>query len=200
MNRLLKAAAVTLALVLVAAPAARSQSSFEDDEYEVYSALISQRFVREKTKQLVILKETAKQFSPAENAEDVRPMKARIPEVSESALDDFAKKNKQVSTLERRFKFKVKYVLISDEELDGFFKDGFPGEGFERSWKQFYEKYPGSPGYIWLSRAGFDKEKREAVVYVGYMCEQLCGGGVYLRLVRKDDGWKVEQSAGIWVS
>ena len=195
-----KAAAVTLALALVAVPAARAQSSFEDEDYAVYSALISQRFVREKTKQLVILNETAKQFGPVETAEDVLPIKARISELSESVLGDFAKKNKTASPIERRFKFTVKYALISDEELDSFFKDGFPGEGFERSWKQFYTKYPGSPGYIWLSRVGFDKGKGEALVYVGSMCEQLCGGGAYVRLVKRDGGWEVEQSATIWVS
>ena len=200
MGRLLIAAAVTLALALAASPAARAQSSFEDEEYAVYSALISQKFVREKTKRLVILNETARQFSPSEDADTVWAVKARIPEASEPVLDDFAKKNKTTSLLERRFKFQVDYVLISDEELDSFFKDGFPGEGFERSWKQFYEKYPGAPGYIWLSRVGFDKEKGEAVVYVGSMCDQLCGGGQYVRLVKKDGGWKVEQEVTIWAS
>lgn len=200
MGRLLIAAAVTLALALAASPAPRSQSSVEDEEYAVYSALISQRFVREKTKQLVILNKTTGWFSSPEDEDTVWAVKARIPEASESALYDFTKKNKAASSIERRFKFQVKYTLISSGELDGFFKDGFPGEGFERSWKQFYEKYPGAPGYIQLSRVGFDKEKGEAVVYVGSMCDQLCGGGSYVRFVRKDGGWKVEQEAAIWVS
>jgi hypothetical protein len=199
MGRLHRAAAVTLALALILSTAA-AQSNVDEEEYSVYSALISQSFVRDDTKLIVLLNETSKGFGPIENAGNDSIFKEYLSPLSQSAIDDYRKKNEKISPLKRRFKFSIKYEIISRDEMEGFFKDGFPGEGFRRSWEQFYKKYPHSPGYIWLSRVGFNEKRDEALVYVASMCDQLCGGGMYVRLTKKDGNWNVQQKWSVWAS
>ena len=51
------------------------------------------------------------------------------------------------------------------------------------------DKYPGSPGLIWLSRIGFNTEGSQALVYVQQMVRILDGTSYLALLVRMDDTW-----------
>ena len=70
----------------------------------------------------------------------------------------------------------------------------------EEGWKEFYQLYPQSNGYLHFSRVGFNKERTEALVHVGWMRGSLEGQGQYFLLSKKDGKWQVERSVGTWVS
>jgi hypothetical protein len=114
-------------------------------------------------------------------------------EVDNSTVEDFKRKSKDSISLEPRFRFLAKQVLISDQELEDSFKNG-------RSWPGFYERYPNAGGIVTLSRVGFNPEHDQAFLYVGISCGRLCGGGDYV-LLSKDGGvWSVKHKDTLWVS
>jgi hypothetical protein len=43
-------------------------------------------------------------------------------------------------------------------------------------WDGFYQKYPDSGGYMFLSAVGFDAPKQRAMVYMAGSCGGLCRG------------------------
>src|SRR5262249_227524 len=71
------------------------------------------------------------------------------------------------------------------------------------AWKDFYRKYPESGGWIELSAVGFNPEKTVAVVYVGHHCGNLCAGGHFQVLLKKNGKWAPIEWKGIasaWAS
>lgn len=69
-----------------------------------------------------------------------------------------------------------------------------------RAWPGFYTQFPGTAGYIMVSRPVLTSDRAWATIAVEYYCGGLCGyGSVYL-LMRDDTGWKVVDSETLWVS
>ncbi|HEX8696169.1 MAG TPA: hypothetical protein VF746_27375 [Longimicrobium sp.] len=72
-------------------------------------------------------------------------------------------------------------------------------------WERFYARYPGargaSGGFHYLSRVGFDAERRRAAVQTGTQCHYLCGHGNVVVLKRSPEGrWRIVGMAPTWVS
>lgn len=82
-------------------------------------------------------------------------------------------------------------ALASASDLTNFFrvqgKDG---------WKAFYESHPDSSGWIELSAVGFNADKTVAVIYHGHHCGNLCGGGGFTVLRKKEGKWQPWQFKG----
>jgi hypothetical protein len=66
-------------------------------------------------------------------------------------------------------------------------------------WKAFYDKYPGSVGYVSLSRVGFSMEMNQAVVYVAHWCGGLCGKGKLVLLQKQNGVWKITKEMLLWI-
>lgn len=84
---------------------------------------------------------------------------------------------------------KVDYVLLNEKESQDI-----------KGWDEFYKKYPNSPGIISVSRVGFNKEKNQAVVYVGLQSDYLAGRGVIFLLEKKDNSWQIKKQTLLWIS
>ena len=65
---------------------------------------------------------------------------------------------------------------------------------------KFYEKYPGSPGYIKLSQISFNSQLNRASVLIERYCGSLCAEGIYVTLIKTDGVWRVHQKETSWVS
>jgi hypothetical protein len=52
---------------------------------------------------------------------------------------------------------------------------------------------PGVSVTFEVSAVGFNKDRTRSLVYVGHHCGNLCGGGGYHLLVKKDGKWQVDQ-------
>lgn len=175
------------------------QTDVSDEEYAVYSAVINKMFsggkvtfdTQAKVKLLVITDHniTTLRAYPPENL-DWR----RLPELLEETFDDFVRKNKEVQKLKDNFKIELKRTLIKKDEIENIFKDR------ENGWEKFYKSFPDSGGYIGLSRVGFDKEKKQAIVYIEHYCHDLCATGHFLLLKKGKEGWEVVTGYMPWIS
>lgn len=58
----------------------------------------------------------------------------------------------------------------------------------------------GGPSYARVSRAVLSDDGERALIYVDYRCGNLCGAGFIYDLVRDGDGWRLQQSLGLWIS
>jgi len=182
--------------ILVIAPAwvvaqpARGDASARE-EYAVYSTLISQKFVRDDTRLVVITNPTC----CANEDLDVWRMKALEP-FSADTLESFKTANKQSVHLEREFTLSVTYRIVDYKSIEELFASIM----LDESWNKFYEMYPQSNGYLRLSRVGFNKERTEALVSTGWMRGELYGEGKWYLLTKVNGAWRVQRSVGTWIS
>jgi len=110
-------------------------------------------------------------------------------------VEDFKRKCKYSVSLEMRFAFPAKQVLISDKELDNFFRI-FAHD----SWERFYKRYPDSIGWVSVSRVGFNLNHDQAFLYVDLGCGDLCGSGYYAFVAKIGGAWSVKHTYPLWVS
>ena len=165
-----------------------------DQEYEVYSALLNQEYVDQRTAFLIVINQTVAASLIAKELErdDLRQM---LSPVSPSTVDAFRGNNKEPETLKEAFKLKVKYTLLGNNEWGEYFK----GDVI-KGWEEFYRKNPGASGYIRLSRVGFNPERDEALVYVEHGCGATCGTGNYALLTKSEKGWRVKRMVQLWIA
>lgn len=178
----------------------------EEEEYAVYSALINDDLKesdgdgksRDKNDRVLIIDDRPSLWDgeiPGEQSQFFEELKKSAPELEPETINDLIVKSNVVTTLERKFNIKIKYALVSDEEIDALFKEGAGG------WEAFHKKFPKSNGILTLSRVGFNAEKTQALVYKGWSCGGLCGGGGYTLLTKKKGVWVVGRGVGPeWVS
>ena len=163
------------------------------EAYEIYSQLLtgSRSQSEARPQKLIILHETV---APADMC--LKPEGDSVP-VLAPVIADFVGKNNRPWLLQEMFTMPRSYEFVSSAELDKFFEKGAGG------WKQFYERYPDSGGYLQVSAVGFNAEKTIAVVYTAHGCGGLCGGGGFSVLEKKDGKWqemKWNGSSCSWVS
>jgi hypothetical protein len=90
---------------------------------------------------------------------------------------------------------KIAYGLISEKEVNGYFKNRH-----HDGWGKFYAKYPKAAGYLSLSAVGYNNSGTEALVFLGHYCGWLCGTG-HLYLLAKENGqWVVKNRLMQWIS
>lgn len=100
-------------------------------------------------------------------------------------FDSFVALNKTSWLLQPKFNLDIPYEFASREDLQAFFKPDGGG------WEGLATRYPDSAhSYIVLSPVAFNADKSVAVVYMGHSCGNLCGGGTFHVLEKKDGLWK----------
>ena len=201
-KRLLLIFIPNLALHSTIATGVYSESSISQEDYAVYSALINKMFIKDDIKFVVIQDQTQIYYlshqSPDERTNYI--IKGLSP-VSGSTLRSFFERNKQQIKLSGHFKLKTPYIILAKQEIEDFFKPRIEVEDpLHKAWEEFYRKYPDSPGFIMLSRVGFDAEKKQALVYIGHACGGLCGQGRYVVLTKEEGNWEIKNELPLWVS
>jgi hypothetical protein len=167
-----------------------------DDEAQIYVVVLkawyveSTKYIGERARLLVLHEESYAQLNRfSQYRDDMRG-------VSRDTLDDFHARNKRPSPLVSKLDLGVKVLFIAGRE----YKALVPVKRGSSEWGPFYAKYPEAAGVIFLSRAGFNGGRTEALVEVGRGCGLGCGEGAFVFL-RKDGGsWKVSESYGGWMS
>jgi hypothetical protein len=88
--------------------------------------------------------------------------------------------NKSRKKLTRQLDLNLKYDWITERLLDG------PDFGL-----QFWKKFPGVDGYLYVSSVGFNSDKTKAVVSVYFWCGMLCAERNSLLLEKRNRRWHV---------
>ena len=100
-------------------------------------------------------------------------------------IDDYAAKNKKKLTLERNFDL-PQYALVGPTDVKAIQQRSRVAAGFPfNSFVIFH-----------VSAVGFNRDGTRGLVYVGHHCGNLCGGGTYHFLVKKDGRWQVDREYG----
>jgi hypothetical protein len=189
-----------------AAPAA-AQTNPETEKYAVYSALIKDMYISDGFKLLVIqTADDCPKPSDENKASDEKIEQMRremeeyavkqMPELRHETINDFHAQADKCQHLSRQFDIPVKYVLVTDKDIEPLFPKG----EIDRAWQRFYAKYPHSSGIISFSNVGFNPEMNQAFVATSKGCGGLCGAGYYVLLTKKDGVWKVTSKTMTWVS
>jgi len=191
-----------LAVQLRTTPVLYASHASPEEDYAVYSALINQKYVTDRIKLIVIKDQTVGYTIDRWLAEDpFEYVSKQLAPMSKETYEDFLANNQSPVRLDKQFTLRVDYALIGQEGLDRFFKPGQPDENFLfRAWERFYEKYPHSPGYVMLSRVGYNATGDQAMVYAARCCHGLCGEGRYMLLTKGGDGWKIKNELHLWIS
>ncbi|HEX8748752.1 MAG TPA: hypothetical protein VF717_16385 [Pyrinomonadaceae bacterium] len=178
----------------------------EDEEYAVYSALINEDLKesagerQDPGERVLIINDSPslwQGFMLDKSKNFFDELKNSSPDLQPETVNDLQVKSQNAtSRLEPKLSIKIKYILAKDEELDDLFKNNVMG-----GWEAFHKKYPKSSGFLVFSRVGFNSDKTQAVVYKGWSCGGLCGGGGYLLMTKKNGVWRVSRGIGsTWVS
>lgn len=181
-------------------PAQGNESGIQPEEYAVYAVIIKETGREEKNadRLLVINEQPSPWISSIDDGQSnfYEEMKKDSPSLMAETVDDLRPKNKESFKFARNFNLDRQYVLLSGEENRTLFKPGV-GDG----WKSFREKYPKAGGIVTFSRVGFNADRTQALVYRGYQCGGLCGGGNYYLLSRKNGVWVIDGHVGpSWIS
>ena len=166
-------------------PTATPQLDPDIEEYAVYAAILEGTFVREDTKQVLIMDHTRTQEPGLmeDFLADFQEKTFLAPEL----VTNFMERNQQSHPLEPILDLEVEYQLLTQEEVDELrILDEASG------WKLFYEKFPDTVGFIYLSRVGFNADLSQALVCIAhYHYQQPLLGGYYL-MTRQDGRWVIE--------
>lgn len=175
--------------VSVSAPAGQSgpAAAVSDEEYEIYSAVIKQKYIQPNTKLLIIEDRTFRYDFDVDNEEPWREKRKGV-NIDRSAVEDYEAKNSSKSLLNKSmFKLPGKLNLITDLDLKAIFH----GHWGELEWIDYYRRFPESTGFVMLSRIGFNSEHTQGLLYIGSRCGPGCGELHFLLL---------EKANGIWTT
>jgi hypothetical protein len=175
--RLRLAVLLLVACLVASSPGAQeapaTESYTDKDAYDVYSVLLPQEHAyRTSNSTMLIQQETTL-------SRDQRCVSAHIPPDFDTAFRDFENAGANRFLLQRNVRSDKPYEIVPQGVIRSVMKEG--------SWEEFYQRYPGSGGYITLSIVGFNEAKDHAVVYSGSACNRRCGSWA-LHLLKKVDG------------
>lgn len=183
---------ITMAVVSISAFSACAAQETEpladygpdSDEYAVYSDLINSRYIGEGVGLMVVVDQT--------NAESGDFSQLRG--VDKELIEDYQAKNNMACRLDRLFNLRVSYELISEEEA----RDTIESDP-EIGWDIFYSTYPDSQGMLSLSRAGFNRNRTQALVYACNHAGPNAIDGNYYLLVKDGAAWVVKKMFEAWI-
>lgn len=179
---------ISIVLCSPGAAALRVQSDLgsgvSEEEYEVYSSVIKQLYVRPETK-LVMIEERTFRYDFASEEEPWREKRKGVA-IDESAVGDYETKNSSAWLLNKNsFRLPVKTSLITDHDLKAIFH----GSWGDLQWINYYRRFPDSRGFVMLSRIGFNTQHTQALLYVGSRCGPGCGDINFLLLEKINGAW-----------
>jgi len=201
-----------LAVVFIPLGYTYAQSStgndLESERYLVYDAAINKMFAGNKVtfdtqsamKQIVIRESTITDYAFWETKENWQQVKYRLPALSDETIADYESRLKNSTKLTRKFTLRPTYTLLSKGAYESVFGDDKSQNSTEIKWSEYYKKYSGSEGYIWLSNVGYNKSRDQALLYFVHWCGIMCGTGHYILLDKKNDVWIVAGIGGMWIS
>jgi hypothetical protein len=123
-----------------------------------------------------------------------------LPEASDKIpidlIRDYCEKNKKAQAVWPELSSRLYIKLISLAELRSLFSA--PIDQKPDGWDRFYVKFPKSPGFMTLSRVGFNQKKDKAMFYFSSRSWGMGSGRIHI--FRKQDGKWIEEPYSIGTS
>jgi hypothetical protein len=182
---------IELGSIAFSAPGVQTNSEpgVSAEEYEIYSAVIKELYVRPDTKQVIVEERTFRYDFGGGEDEPWREKKKGLT-IDESAVEDYETRNSRQWLLNKAsFKLPVKTNLITDLDLKAIFH----GKWGDLEWINYYRRFPDSRGFVMLSRIGFNTQHTQALLYVGSRCGPRCGDIHFLLLEKANGTWTTKK-------
>ena len=152
----------------------------EPDAYQIYSLLLPREESYGFAKGTLIIQEEAVSNAAAGGA----CLNSALAKQFGVAISDYERSRKKTRLLKRHFQIEKPYEIVNKQTLALF-----RGHGLD-SWDEYYDRYPQSGGYVFMSPVGFNKKKTQAVVYTGSICGGLCGRAQFHLFEKIRGEWK----------
>ncbi len=68
------------------------------------------------------------------------------------------------------------------------------------AWVKFHKRFPGSHGILQFSRVGFNRDRTQALFYLGNQWDSLAGNGCFVLMGKSEGNWKLIAQVGLWAS
>ncbi len=167
-------------------------SELQSEEYAVYQAILNHGLVDD-VRHVIIAQQTHSHSGTLEALKANPESAAQTLAISPELVQDFIIANGEVAILSEHFEMAVDYVLLDNNQINAL----FTGTG----WQAFYDRYPGAPGIVRLSRVGFDAALQHALVLVEQICGTECGAGRLVHAHRSDRvNWQVISGELVWMA
>ena len=191
MRAVLLSLVVSIMLISCASVPLLGTPTMEAEEYEVYRSVIDAMYIHDQTELIVIMDRTG-----IGRAQDLEESLAYVTEniigVEDETVNGFRDANGESHLLRDDLDLGFTCVLLSEEETRDIFDSG--------GWDEFYARYPHSQGIMTVSRVGFNRERDQALVYVGNQSHWLGGAGYYLFLTKEEGVWRIQEEIMVWIS
>lgn len=202
MNTRLFLAIVFLLIVPLCLHAQPAKSAArEKAEYPVYSALIADMYVRNGRRLMVIANPAGWGDAAVSLGYSKYPYQQSAP-VSQDVFEDFRNRNADHLALKRKINLAIPYVIAERTDLVRLVS------GPDNDWSGLLAKYSNSPGFVLLSRIGFNHNRDQAFVFSCEIYDRAfqpcrfalttknpgCEACWFISLSRKKGGWKVTNS------
>lgn len=177
-------------------------NSQEAEEAAVYSVLVEQMSKNDRGDLIVVQDHTVNLYrftlptlegDPHERL--FESLQSGFPLAERETLASFRANNEQSWPITNHFLLRTRSRLISQQEIERF-SPSKPGLW----WEAFYRNYRGAAGFLMLSKVGFNREMNQALVYRAFACNDTCGFGSYIFLVKEGGRWRIRSVAERWVS
>lgn len=189
-------------------PEPEKLAAIPHEEYEVISSLIRQNLIRYKgieIRTVLIGSKTLDWKTTPLNNED---KEITLPEarkellafraLRQETIDDYLAKNAQAYALKTELDLPVTYTLLDAEARMGKIKEDFING--EDGWGNLHKEFSGAYGINQFSRVGFDKPRKQALIYSEMSAGLDNGAGIFTVLVKTSDGWKIKKQFVKWIS
>lgn len=161
------------------------------EEERIYAALIEALYPED---MLVIMDQTQTDVLDLASAETYQHVEESLQHLSVETLTDFKARNDSSYPLRASMALGVRYLLFSQKDKQELFQVNQSG------WDVFYNRYPGAPGIMTLSRVGFNKQMDQALVYLGVQSHWLAGSGNFFLFNKVNGSWVIDQQVMSWIS
>ncbi|MBN2070566.1 MAG: hypothetical protein JW814_03825 [Candidatus Krumholzibacteriota bacterium] len=180
---------VLIFLLFIASANTCYGETLTEDEYEVISALVESYYGSDID--LILIAEMTEPWCIVVHLGEI---KKKWKELSDETFDSIIRRNASAVVLERKLKIDADYRLISMEEYFSIL-----GDSLSQDWDNFDRIYPDTPGVLVLSRAGFNSDRSQALVYFcnAYRCsdERILPKTRNIAFFLKKDGkWRLKET------
>jgi len=177
-------------------PLGGEPASADSEEYPIYDRVVEAKFLTSETGLVLIRRMTATTVGPSEVAftrkffDENQFFDGRLPA---ALLADFLLKVTKPSKLDPRFRFGVRYRLVTEFEDGGLEETRTPALGRVRPVQPL-----GNRLMLEFSRVAFTPRADQALVYVGNYRPDGTGAGFLVWLARQGPGWAILDSEVVW--
>ena len=194
--------ALSVVVLVAAACAHRTEthpSNLRSSDFAVYQAALDSMFVSRAPSSFsqLVIGDSTEVFKGQNLAGTLISTFSRLSLVDTAAVKDLTTRSREAHALKElsRLGLRIPVVFVDRQALKSF-----PGQGPDKYWSQFYQRYPGSRGLIRLSAIGYGANGDLAILMVDQFCGGLCGNGYIVALRRVGGMWRITAIQRTWVS